>query len=102
MIDAIATQRQSDPEPFPDLVRRMRLAHILGMIDQLTGEIGAYLAQFADEDQAGALPLAMMRLRGKADHAIDVILPANRSQGAGKKRWYETKDFASVLELARL
>jgi len=42
-----------------------RQAHILGMIDQLTGEIGAYLAQFADEDQAGALPLAMMRLQGK-------------------------------------
>ena len=42
-----------------------RQAHILGLIDQLTGEIGAYLAQFADEDQAGALPLAMMRLQGK-------------------------------------
>ena len=41
-----------------------REAHILGMIDELTGNIGAYLAQFADEDQAGALPLAMMRLQG--------------------------------------
>ncbi|MGB4979883.1 MAG: hypothetical protein WBR35_24360 [Anaerolineae bacterium] len=42
-----------------------REAHILGMIDELTGEIGAYLAQFADEDQASALPLAMMRLQGR-------------------------------------
>ena len=42
-----------------------REAHILGMIDELAGEIGAYLAEFADEDQSSALPLAMMRLSGK-------------------------------------
>lgn len=42
-----------------------REAHILGMIDQLTGEIGAYLAQFADEDQSERLPFAMMRLRDR-------------------------------------
>ena len=42
-----------------------REAHILGLIDELTGNIGAYLAQFADEDQASALPLAMMRLQGR-------------------------------------
>ena len=42
-----------------------REAHILGMIDALTGEIGAYLTQFANDDQASALPLAMMRLQEK-------------------------------------
>ena len=42
-----------------------REAHILGLIDTLTGDIGAYLAQFADDDQASALPLAMMRLQEK-------------------------------------
>ena len=42
-----------------------REAHILGMIDALAGNIGAYLAQFTDEDQAAALPLAMMRLQGR-------------------------------------
>ena len=42
-----------------------RQVHILGMIDELAGEIGAYLAEFADEDQSSALPLAMMRLSGK-------------------------------------
>ena len=41
-------------------------------------------------------------VRGKADHAIDVVMPANREHGAGRKRWYEIKDFAPVLELARL
>ena len=46
-----------------------REAHILGMIDELTGNIGAYLAQFADEDQASALPLAMMRLQGRMRQA---------------------------------
>ena len=46
-----------------------REAHILGMIDELTGNIGAYLAQFADEDQAAALPLAMMRLQGRMRQA---------------------------------
>ena len=46
-----------------------REAHILGMIDELTGNIGAYLAQFADEDQAGALPLAMMSLQGRMRQA---------------------------------
>ena len=43
---------------------RIHEPHILGMIDELTGETGAYVAQFADEDQAAALPLVMMRLRG--------------------------------------
>lgn len=42
-----------------------REAHILGLIDTLTGEIGAYLTQFANDDQASALPLAMMRLQEK-------------------------------------
>jgi hypothetical protein len=46
-----------------------REAHILGMIDELAGEIGAYLAEFADEDQSSALPLAMMRLSGKLRRA---------------------------------
>lgn len=46
-----------------------REAHVLGLIDELTGNIGAYLAQFADEDQAGALPLAMMRLQGRMRQA---------------------------------
>ena len=46
-----------------------REAHVLGLIDELTGNIGAYLAQFADEDQAGALPLAMMRLQGRRRQA---------------------------------
>ena len=46
-----------------------REAHVLGLIDELTGNIGAYLAQFADEDQAGALPLAMMRLQGRMRRA---------------------------------
>ena len=46
-----------------------REAHILGLIDELTGNIGAYLAQFADEDQASALPLAMMRLQGRMRRA---------------------------------
>ena len=48
-----------------------REAHILGMIDELAGEIGAYLAEFADEDQSSALPLAMMRLSGKLRQAWD-------------------------------
>ena len=48
-----------------------RQAHIQGLIDQLVGDIGAYLAQFADEDQAAALPLAMMRLSGKLRQAWD-------------------------------
>ena len=34
---------------------RKRKAHILGMIDALTGEIGAYLTQFANDDQARRL-----------------------------------------------
>ena len=46
-----------------------REAHILGMIDELAGDIGAYLAEFADEDQSSALPLAMMRLSGKLRRA---------------------------------
>ena len=46
-----------------------REAHVLGLIDELTGNIGAYLAQFADEDQASALPLAMMRLQGRMRQA---------------------------------
>ena len=49
----------------PDEESKVREAHILGMIDELAGEIGAYLAQFADDDQASALPPAMMRLQGK-------------------------------------
>jgi len=46
-----------------------REAHVLGLIDELTGNIGAYLAQFADEDQAGALPLTIWRLQGKMRRA---------------------------------
>lgn len=46
-----------------------REAHVMGMIDELAGEIGAYLAQFADDDQSSALPLAMMRLSGKMRRA---------------------------------
>ena len=46
-----------------------REAHILGLIDTLTGDIGAYLAQFADDDQASALPPAMMRLSEKMRRA---------------------------------
>ena len=42
-----------------------REAHILGLIETSTGDIGAHLAQFADDDQASALPPAMMRLQGK-------------------------------------
>ena len=42
-----------------------RQAHILGMIDQLTVDIGAYLTPFANDKQAAALPLAMMRMQGK-------------------------------------
>ena len=48
---------------------RKRKAHILGLIDTLTGDIGAYLAQFADDDQASALPPAMMRLSEKMRRA---------------------------------
>ena len=40
-----------------------RQAHILGLIDQLTVDIGAYLTPFANDKQAAALPAAMMRLR---------------------------------------
>ena len=49
----------------PDEESKVREAHILGMIDELAGEIGAYLTQFANDDQASALPLAMMRLQEK-------------------------------------
>ena len=41
-----------------------RQAHILGMIDELTGNIGAYLTPFAEnERQVAALPREMARLQ---------------------------------------
>ena len=38
--------------------------------------------------------------RGGAPNAIDVILPMDRPQRPGNKRWYEIQDFGPVLELA--
>lgn len=59
---------------------RKRKVHILGLIDELTVEIGAYLAQFANEDQASALPLAMMRLQGKMRQAWTEFVDAEYDQ----------------------
>lgn len=41
-------------------------------------------------------------VRGGPVNAVDVILPEDRPRAPGNKRWYETQDFAPVLEMAEL
>ena len=58
------------------------------------------IALYAGNPYSRQLTRYKRRVRGGAPNAIDVILPMDRPQRPGNKRWYEIQDFGPVLDLA--